>query len=75
MAVMEIMDRTGDTKIIWSKDNPDEVENARKTFDELRKKKFIAYSVKGKNGEKGEIIREFDPDAERLILAPPMAGG
>lgn len=75
MSVMEVMDPTGDTKIIWDAANEDEVENARRTFDDLKKKGFIAYSVKGKNGKKGEIIREFDPDAERLIMAPPMQGG
>ena len=76
MAIMEIMGQEGDTKIIWDKSNPDEVENARRTFNELvGQKKFIAYRVEGKKGEKGEIIREFDPDAERLILSPPMVGG
>lgn len=75
MSVMEIMDHQGDTKILWDKNNPDEVENARRTFDDLKKKGFIAYSVSGGDGAKGEIIREFDPEAERLIMAPPMRGG
>ena len=75
MGTMAVMDRSGDTKVIWDKNNPDEVENARRTFDELRKKGFLAYSVQGRQGDKGELIREFDPEAERLIMAPPMQGG
>lgn len=75
MAEMAIMSRDGDSKLIWDKDNPDEVENARRTFDELKKKGFIAYKVEGRKGEKGEVLRAFDPDAERLIMAPPMVGG
>jgi tRNA U38,U39,U40 pseudouridine synthase TruA len=73
--VMHIMDKTGDTKVIWSADNPDEVEAARNTFDELvGEKKFLAYKVK-KDGTKGEVIRKFDKTAERIILAPQLVGG
>jgi hypothetical protein len=32
-------------------------------------------SVKDTDGSKGEIVRKFDPDIERLIMTPPMAGG
>jgi len=69
-----ILDQTGDTKIIWDTDKPDEVENARETFNKLRKKGYAAYSVNRK-GDKGEVLREFDPEAEKLILAPPTVGG
>lgn len=71
---MAVMDATGDTKIIWDSDVPDEVESAREQFNKLRKKGFIAYKVK-KGGEKGEVITEFDASAEKLILSPPLRGG
>lgn len=74
-AEMAVLDRTGDTKIIWSKDNPDEVANAKRTFDDLKKKGFAAFAVTGKNGDKGEQIHAFDANAERLIMIPPMVGG
>jgi hypothetical protein len=70
-----VMDHTGDTKVIWSRDNADEVEAAREQFKRLKKKGFAAFKVVGKSGEKGEQIDEFDPNAERIILVPPMAGG
>jgi hypothetical protein len=70
-----IMDGTGDTKVIWSRDNADEVEMARKQFNEFKKKKFAAFSVVGKDGAKGTQIDEFDPNAERIIFVPPMVGG
>jgi len=35
----------------------------------------MAYKAEGKNGERGEQIRKFDPDAERIILAKPLVGG
>ena len=72
---MAVMNNTGDMKVIWSSDNDDEVAQARKTFNDLRAKGFVAYKVVGKDGLKGEVIREFDADAERIIMAPAMAGG
>jgi hypothetical protein len=74
MAEMAVMDRTGDTKTIWDADNADEVEVARETFNKLKRKGYLAYRVK-ENGKKGEIITEFDPSAQKLIMSPPMAGG
>jgi hypothetical protein len=72
---MAITDHTGDTKIMWSKDNEDEIENARRSFDNMKKKGYTAFRVTGKNGEPGEQMREFDPDAERIIFTKPQAGG
>jgi hypothetical protein len=72
---MAVQDSTGDTKILWSKDNADEVENARRSFNDFKKKKYKAFHVVGKKGEQGEQMDEFDPDAERIIFVPPMAGG
>ena len=74
MGELREMSHKGDTKVIWDADNATEVDNARRTFDDLKKKGFLAYTVEAK-GRKGKIIREFDPDAEKIIMAPPMAGG
>ncbi len=72
---MAVLDRTGDTKIMWDSDNKDEVDAARKTFDDLVKvKKMMAFKVK-KSGKQGEQIKEFDPSAERLIIMPALQGG
>ena len=71
---MSVMDRTGDTRIIWDSNSPDEVEQAERTFDELvGRKKYLAFAVKA-SGDKGEQIREFDPEAGKIILVPPMQG-
>lgn len=64
----------GDTKLIWSSDNSHEVENARATFDRLKKNGFAAFAVK-KNGDKGEQIFAFDPEAEKIIMTPQLRGG
>lgn len=68
------MNETGDTKIMWDSDNKDEVENARDTFNKLKKKGYTAYTVK-KKGERGEIMKEFDPNVERIVMVPMLGGG
>lgn len=73
--VMGIIGASGDTKIFWSKKNKDEIENARRTFEELvNKKKFAAFSVT-KMGRKSKKVTEFDPKLQKLILIPPIQGG
>lgn len=70
-----IMDGTGDTKITWDPRNTDEVAHARKTFEDLIKKNFTAYSVKPKDGSKGEQVREFNPNEAMYIFVPQYVGG
>ena len=72
---MAITDETGDTKVMWSKDNADEVENARETFKRMKKNGYAAFKVEGKKGEAGEQMHEFDPNAERIIFTKQMQGG
>jgi len=69
-----VLGSSGDTKSIWDKSNEDEVENARDTFDKLKKKGYLAFSV-NKDGSKGVQMSTFDPDAERMIMVPQMQGG
>ena len=73
--VLRILDRTGDTKLIWDPENEDEVENARSTFDSLKKKGYAIFRVKGEKGEQGEQMRTFDARAGRLIAVKQLAGG
>jgi hypothetical protein len=69
-----VLGSSGDTKKIWDKSNEDEVEDARASYDRLKKKGYLAFSV-NKDGSKGEQMTEFDPDAERMIMVPQMQGG
>lgn len=71
---LAIMGPTGDLKLTWSRGNADEIEIARKSFDEARKLGFAGYRL-GRDETRGEVIREFDPTAERIVMAPPMVGG
>jgi len=74
MSELAIMDHTGDTKVIWSRENEDEVAAAKAQFQTLVGKGFAAFKVL-KKGEAGEQIREFDANLEKIILVPQMQGG
>lgn len=69
-----VMDRTGDTRMQWDPADPAQVGKARARFDELKKKGYAAYTVNAK-GNKGTVIDNFDPGAERIIMTLPMVGG
>jgi hypothetical protein len=72
----EIIDvRAGDVKLMWDRTKADEVEAAQSTFDKLIKKGYAAFLVKDNDGNKGEKITKFDPNAERIIMISPIAGG
>ena len=71
---LHIMDDSGDTRITWDPSKPFEVEQAKNSFDAHKQKGYLAYTVQG-DGTKGEVIREFDPNAKATIMAPQHVGG
>lgn len=70
-----VMGEPGDTKHIWDRTKPDEVDAAKTLYKGLTKKGYRAFRVVGKDGDKGEQMTDFDPEAERMIMVGPMAGG
>ena len=72
--IMSAMGSAGDTRVEWNPDNEDEVKVARGVFDDLTKQGFTGFRVYD-DGKKGQQLTEFDPQAERILLIPPMAGG
>lgn len=73
--IIHTLDTTGDTRLIWNRNNQDEVAAARKMFTDLKAKHFTAYRAEGKEGLQGAVINEFDPASERIIMVPRMVGG
>jgi hypothetical protein len=72
---LAVMDRDkGDAKYFWDRHNRDEVEVARRAFAGMKAKGYLAYKLDA-SGNKGEVIREFDPDAEQIIMSPQSVGG
>lgn len=74
MPTMSILDSTGDTRVEWNPNNAAEVEIARKSFDQAKKKKMLIYKTRA-DGSRGELLRNFDPQAERIVCTPQTVGG
>jgi hypothetical protein len=72
--VMATMNMSGDLKTVWNSENTAEIDAARAQFQSMKAKGYMAYRVNRK-GDKGEVMDKFDPNAETIILAPPMQGG
>jgi len=71
---MSVLNREGDMTVTWDSEVEAEVEHARQTFNRMREKGHAAYRTR-EGGQRGEQIRTFDPSAESILLAPPLAGG
>lgn len=64
----------GDTKVEWSPDNDAEVAAAEAFFVAMKAKKYLAYTV-DENGNRAEVINEFDKHAATIIMSPQLVGG
>lgn len=61
----------GDVQLTWDKSKPDEVEKARKVFNDLKSKGYQAFGGDRLNS----ILSSFDPNVSRIALLPPIVGG
>ncbi len=76
--IMQIQGRKGDEPVMWDVAVKEEVDAAQEKFAELLLGGHLAFSVNAEGdprGMEGELIREFDSKAERILMVPPMAGG
>jgi len=73
--LFEIMDRSGDVKKIWDPAKAVEVDDARRSFEDLTKKGYKAFHCSNEKGDQGDQMKEFDPKAGRVIFISPMVGG
>jgi hypothetical protein len=73
--LMRVLDQSGDDdKITWDSRYAEEVAAAKKQFDALKKKGYLAFKVK-KDGKPGEMLKEFEPLANEIVMTPPVRGG
>jgi hypothetical protein len=71
---LKVMDRTGHTKITWTRGNVEEVRIAHAMFDDMISKGHSAFRVSS-GGGRGERITTFDPAAESIIMVAQLSGG
>lgn len=66
--------RAGDVKISWNSENEKEITIVKEIFEKKIKEGWSAFRETFK-GEKGERIKIFDRDVERIVLVPQISGG
>lgn len=74
-SMLSITDGTGDTRIMWDPKDKDEVASAKAAFDAAKGKGMLAYKVDDEGGRTGEVIREFDKKAGKIIMVRQPVGG
>jgi hypothetical protein len=76
MSKLSVLDKSGDTTVTWDPLNATEVKVAEQKFNQLVVHQgYAAYELPTEKGNPGVIIREFNPQAERILLTPRQAGG
>jgi hypothetical protein len=74
MHLQIVMDRHGDTRHEFDAADLASLAVAEARFHELTGKGFRAVAL-GKDGAPGELVRNFDPQAEQTLFIPQLAGG
>lgn len=84
MPSIAMPDTTGDVKLSWDPENPEDVKNAKDHFDKLKSTGHIFFKIDGagKKGKKvkdfedgsGELVCEFDPKADVMATKLPSGG-
>lgn len=73
MNEFKVLDPNGHTRTVWDPENPSEVEEARRKFNELMRRGFRAFRV-GDGGD-GVPRGTFDPKEKETLFVPPIHGG
>jgi hypothetical protein len=71
---MQLMDLSGHTSLSWDPAVESEVAIARAAFDDARERGMEAFHI-GAGGRQTERMRTFDPNAEKMVIIPKIAGG
>lgn len=72
MHKLQILGSRGDDTFEWDVEVKEQVETAAQIFSEKLLNGYYAFIVKE---EKRELIHIFDPEAERIVMFPAIAGG
>jgi hypothetical protein len=74
MGLLKILGKGGDREIPWDPADPQQLAAVRCGFETLLSEGYQAYSLDD-NGRTGEHLRQFNPDASEIVLAPRFRGG
>lgn len=64
---MHILDETGDRRLIWRADRPEEVQEAAELFDKYVKKGWKPYGIRA-DGTRSNRVRHFNPTSQEIFF-------
>lgn len=74
MNEFKVLDPNGHTRRTWDTADTEEVETARRVFDDLMRKGYRAFRLE-KDGSHGPSQGRFDPQDKETLLVPPIRAG
>lgn len=72
--VLCVLDKTGDTRLVWDPNDERDVTEARKAFEEAKRQGKTIYRV-GDDAHPAAVMHEFDAKAGKFIAVMRMKGG
>lgn len=77
MGLMRILDKTGDTVVVWDLDDEKSLADAKATFHhQLHRRHRVPYARRcGETAGSARPITTFDPTVEEIVFAAPVMGG
>ena len=74
MPIQVVMDRNGDSRYFFEATDMASLADAQARFNDLTKRGFRAVA-RGKDGQAGRVLPNFDNEAEETLFIPPLVGG
>lgn len=68
MFMFRVLTENGDDRLVWDRRDLEQIEEARKTFNDYIKKGYRAYVVRRCGGEKGSQVDSFDALYEEVVM-------
>lgn len=73
-SLLVIPNEEGDLRIEWDPQDQSQVALAGEAFQGARSRGMTGYKVE-QGGQRGELITQFEAEAQRIVMAPQMVGG
>jgi hypothetical protein len=74
MNEFKVLDPNGHTRTAWDAGDPEEVESARRLFNDLMNRGYRAFRMDAGGGG-GAQKSAFDPKDKETLLVPPIRAG
>lgn len=68
-----VLDPSGDSRLVWNRNNLDEIKEAKKKFESYIQKGYKAYACR-RDGSRGSRIESFDALMEELLIESNKGG-